>query len=56
MPIKADKATFFTPSSYTVSVKEAGPKTLSEEKHYLLRILHSRIQTFNNNAMKLRVV
>lgn len=32
MPINADKATFFTPSSYTVSVKEAGPKTLSERK------------------------
>lgn len=30
MPIKADKATFFTPSSYTDSVKQAGPKTLSE--------------------------
>lgn len=30
MPIKADKATFFTPSSYTFSVKQVGPKTLSE--------------------------
>lgn len=30
MPIRADKATFFTPSSYTDSVKQAGPKTLSE--------------------------
>jgi len=29
IPISADNATFFTPSSYTASVIEAGPKTLS---------------------------
>lgn len=29
MPISADNATFFTPSSYTASVIHAGPKTLS---------------------------
>jgi hypothetical protein len=29
IPTSADNATFFTPSSYTASVIEAGPKTLS---------------------------
>ena len=29
MPIKEDRATVFTPSSYTASVILAGPKTLS---------------------------
>ena len=29
MPVNADNAIFFTPSSYTASVTEAGPKTLS---------------------------
>lgn len=33
IPIRADNATFFTPSSYTFSVKEAGPNTLSEKEH-----------------------
>lgn len=32
IPIKEDKATFFTPSSYTASVILSGPKTLSEIK------------------------
>ena len=30
MPINADNVTLFTPSSYTDSVKEVGPNTLSE--------------------------
>jgi len=30
IPISADNVTFFTPFSYTASVIEAGPKTLSE--------------------------
>lgn len=49
MPISADNATFFTPSSYTDSVTQAGPKTLSVGRKKFVIISHiiKEVATFN---------